>query len=77
MRPADQALRTRFPRKVLDDNNEAERALGIAAGLAWSAKADAVVVYTDHGVSADVQLGIDRPVREGRPVEYRRLEDKT
>jgi len=62
---------------VLDDDHEAERALGIAAGLAWSAKADAVVVYTDHGVSADVQLGIDRHVREGRPVEYRRLEDKT
>ena len=57
----------------LDDTDPAERALGIEAGLVWGELADATVVYADHGISAGMQLGIDRARAEGRPVEIRRL----
>ncbi len=58
--------------QCLDDNIPEERTLGIKAGLAW--KADKTVVYIDGGViSAGMQIGIDRALAEGRPVEYRKL----
>ncbi|WP_245467950.1 hypothetical protein [Mesorhizobium sp. M6A.T.Cr.TU.017.01.1.1] len=59
---------------VLDDDDPAERATGIGAGLAWGRKAEATVVYTDRGVSKGMAQGIARALAEGRPVEYRRLE---
>ena len=58
---------------VLDDGVPHERAFGIAAGLAWGEKADATVVYMDLGVSSGMRLGIERAVRDGRRVEFRRL----
>lgn len=58
---------------VIDDNIPEERVLGIDAGLAWGAVADATVVYTDFGISAGMAYGIERAKREGRPVEYRQL----
>lgn len=62
---------------VLDDDDPAERALGIEAGLVWGALAEATVVYEDLGVSRGMQLGIERAHAEGRPVERRRLEGAT
>ncbi|MER9706044.1 hypothetical protein NKJ10_17615 [Mesorhizobium sp. M0204] len=59
---------------VLDDDDPAERATGISAGLAWGRKAEATVVYTDRGVSKGMAEGIARAHAEGRPVEYRRLD---
>jgi hypothetical protein len=58
---------------ILDDANPEERAAGIAAGLAWGSWADATVVYQDLGISTGMQIGIDRAIREGRTIEYRRL----
>lgn len=58
---------------VVDDHIPHERVLGIDAGLAWGAVADATVVYTDFGISAGMAYGIERANREGRPVEYRQL----
>lgn len=58
---------------VLDDNEPHERAWGIEAGLAWGAKAEATVVYTDRGVSKGMALGVARAKAEGRSVEYREL----
>lgn len=58
---------------VLDDNVAEERALGIEAGLAWGAKAQATVVYIDRGLSSGMRAGIARAEAEGRPVEYRHL----
>lgn len=58
---------------VLDDNEPAERAQGIAAGLAWGAVSEATVVYEDLGISPGMTLGIQRAKDEGRRVEYRRL----
>lgn len=59
---------------VLDDNVLEERALGIEAGLAWGAQAHATVVYIDRGISKGMEMGIDRAVRQNRPVEIRRIE---
>lgn len=58
---------------LLDDTIPAQRALGIEAGLAWGAKADATVVYTDLGMSRGMLLGIARAHEQGRPVELRTL----
>lgn len=58
---------------ILDDTIPAERALGIAAGLAWGARADATVVYEDRGISDGMALGIARAKEEGRRVERRAL----
>lgn len=59
---------------ILDDNDPAERTLGINAGLAWGDKADATVVYTDRGMSSGMRYGIERAEKAGRPIEYRTLE---
>lgn len=58
---------------ILDDADPAERALGIEAGLAWDPVAAATVVYIDRGVSPGMIQGIERALREGRPVERRSL----
>ena len=60
---------------VLDDTAPAERELGIEAGLAWGAAAEATVVYCDLGVSSGMAQGIERALHEGRRVEKRWLEE--
>lgn len=59
--------------QVLDDAFDDERALGIAAGLEWTWKADAVVVYDDRGISSGMQTGIDQANAAMIPVEVRSL----
>lgn len=44
---------------VLDDDVPNERALGIAAGLAWAKVADARVFYMDLGMSRGMQASVD------------------
>lgn len=58
---------------ILRDDDATERALGIAAGLAWGCVADATVVYTDRGISSGMMQGISRAAEEGRIVEFRSL----
>ena len=58
---------------VLNDADPAQRAHGIAAGLAWGDKADATVVYTDFGITDGMRQGIQAAEAAGRPVEYRSL----
>jgi hypothetical protein len=62
---------------ILDDADPAERAAGIAAGLAWGPVADATVVYVDRGISPGMMQGIVRAHNEGRPMERRKLADLT
>jgi hypothetical protein len=62
--------------QVLDDNVHHERAMGIRVGHAWGEVAEATVVYTDHGISPRMQMGIDDAVRADRPREYRALGSK-
>lgn len=61
-----------FPH-VLDDDTPEERKLGIEAGLRWGSRAELVAVYTDHGISEGMKIGIDRHEIEGRPVVYRSI----
>jgi hypothetical protein len=50
-------------RRLLHDTWEDERAMGIAAGLAWLGVAEAAVVYTDRGISAGMREGIEAAAR--------------
>lgn len=59
--------------KVLDDNDENERALGMEAGFAWGVVADKTVVYMDMGMSEGMAEGITRAQEDNREVEYRYL----
>ena len=61
---------------VLRDELEDERRLGIDAGLAWRAVAEASVVYTDRGISIGMKYGIAAAEKAGVPVEYRNLADR-
>lgn len=58
---------------VLDDNIPAERALGIDAGLAWRAVADAAVFYIDLGWSRGMSAAHQLYVREAKTHEIRNL----
>jgi len=61
---------------VLRDDIEDERKLGIDAGHAWIASADAMVVYIPSRgvVSPGMDLGIKKARAIGIPIEFRRLE---
>jgi hypothetical protein len=58
---------------VLDDDDPAERQLGIRAGFAWISIADATVVYTDRGISKGMLAGIAEAKACARPIFYRQL----
>lgn len=58
---------------VLRDEVAEERQWGIDAGLAWSGKAEATVVYTDRGISRGMEYGIANATAAGRAIEYRTL----
>ncbi len=60
---------------ILKDEIPAERSLGMRAGFAWTAVAEAVVVYIDHGISAGMKAGIAQAKKHHIPVEYRSLTD--
>lgn len=58
---------------VLDDKEPVERQLGMNAGFAWNKLAQAVVVYTDHGISNGMFDGIAVANLHNIPVEYRSI----
>lgn len=58
---------------VLDDSVPAERELGIRAGFEWRAAAAKTVVYTDLGISAGMQAGIDHANETRHPIEFRTI----
>lgn len=58
---------------VLDDDNPAERALGMQAGFSWLDHVAYVAVYTDRGISAGVQQGIDIAESKGLSIVERSL----
>lgn len=60
---------------ILNDNDRNERAHGINAGHSWLHLADAVVVYTDKGISAGMQAGIRLAEFHGKPIELRSIAD--
>lgn len=58
---------------VLDDGIIEQRDLGIGAGLQWQNSAEAVVIYTDRGISRGMELAIDRATYYGIPIIYRAI----
>lgn len=58
---------------ILRDDENAERQMGIEAGLAWGDAAEATIVYIDFGISAGMRQGIARAETDGRTIEYRTL----
>lgn len=61
-----------YPR-VLNDTNEVDRGHGIEAHLAWLRRSDAVVVYTDLGITTGMRMAIDLAQSIGIPVQFREL----
>ena len=58
---------------VLRDDVPEERQWGIGAGLAWMSVADAMVVYTDKGITKGMKYGIAAGKKSSIPVEYRTI----
>lgn len=58
---------------VLNDDDPAERQLGITLGFEWRDVADKTVVYVDLGWSKGMHAGVDDAISKGRPFEIRRL----
>lgn len=59
--------------QVTNEDDPAQRAMGIQAGLAWRTATAGSVVYTDRGSSRGVAYGIAAAQESGKPVEYRSL----
>jgi hypothetical protein len=58
-------------RGVLDDLKPDERNRGIDAGLEIAKRADATVVYLDHGISKGMEYGMTAALKAHRVMEYR------
>ena len=58
---------------VLDDDDPAERKLGIEAGLSAAWMFHKVVVYCDLGISPGMQQGIDQARAHHQQIVFRRL----
>jgi hypothetical protein len=61
-----------FPR-VLDDREDAQRDMGIAAHLAWLRVADFVAIYTDLGVRDGMRMALELCSELKIPFQYRVL----
>lgn len=62
--------------QVLDDNKPDERTIGMSAGFAWHCVVNAVIVYTDRGISNGMKAGISLASLLEKPIEYRSLHEK-
>jgi hypothetical protein len=58
---------------ILDDTSQEERQVGMRAGFAWGEIADAIVVYTDLGITSGMKGGMTRARNRGQAVEERSL----
>lgn len=61
-----------YPR-VLNDADPHDRAHGIEAHLAWLRRADAVVIYSDLGITDGMKQAIALAREIGLPFQYRQL----
>ena len=58
---------------ILNDAVIEERQLGIEAGLAWLAKAHAMVIYLDYGMSKGMEHAAQRASGFDIPILYRSI----
>lgn len=56
--------------QCLNDATPEERELGIQSGFEWGKMADAVLVFTDYGITPGMLRGIDRAREAGQLVEH-------
>jgi hypothetical protein len=61
---------------VLVDELEEEREWGIRASFAWLSVAQALVVYTDRGITKGMRHGIKTARALGIMIEFRKLRKK-
>lgn len=59
--------------QVIDDNNTADRDLGINAGLQWGKVAEVSIIYIDRGISPGMVKGIESAQKNGRKIYFRNL----
>ena len=59
--------------QVMDDNNTADRDLGINAGLEWGKVAEVSIVYIDRGISPGMIKGIESARDKGLKIIFRNL----
>jgi len=59
--------------QVLDDDHPVQRALGLDASAEWYEKANAIVAYTDLGISPGMEKGISLAENLAIFVEYRKI----
>ena len=59
---------------ILDDDDHAQRGMGLMAGWAWIGSANLLAVYADLGISAGMQDGVELASRFGVPIEFRTID---
>jgi hypothetical protein len=59
---------------ILDDSIADERELGILCGHAWARVAEAMVVYTDLGITAGMRRAIETATAIDLPIGYRNID---
>lgn len=62
--------------QVLDDNNPKERRKGLMAHITWIVQADALIIYTDRGISRGMKEAINFAYDQKVPIELRSLGHK-
>ncbi len=62
---------------ILNDEIEAERTLGIAAGIAWAGVADKHIFYIDYGMSRGMRDALEYAVKRNIPIEMREIHQPT
>ena len=60
--------------QVLDDTKEIERLTGMSRAFHWYRHADLMAVYTDKGISAGMQKGMEVAEQLKIKIEYRKLD---
>ena len=56
-----------------DDNNPAQRHLGIELQKCFILQSTCVVVYVDYGISSGMEQGIEFAKKEGVPIIFREI----
>ena len=59
--------------QVYEDSDAEQRKAGIAAHMVWLEAVEAVIIYTDYGISEGMRHAIRGAEFHGVPVERRRL----
>lgn len=59
--------------RMLDDNEQDQRVLGIACGLAWAERADLRVFYIDLGFTPGMEAALADYKKAKAPYEFRHL----